>query len=91
METIYQIHRSIMHDPLPHHVAHHFVTFGLDRLLLHIALIEFTPPLPSLYAQLLSLIGHSLLYMIALTESYPLFAPTEFAPPQFAPLPPLHA
>ena len=54
METLnmYQIPRSIMHDPLPHHVAHHFVTFSLDRLLLPITLTEFTPPLPPLYAQL---------------------------------------
>ena len=49
-----------MHDPLSHHVAHqfvtfsldHFVTFSLDRLLLPIDMTEFTPPLPSLYAQL---------------------------------------
>ena len=54
MKTLimYQIPRSIMQDPLPHHVAHHFVTFSLDRLLLPIALTEFTPPLSSLYAQL---------------------------------------
>ena len=95
METLnmYQIPRSIMHDPLPHHVAHHFVTFSLDRLMLPIDMTEFTPSLPSLYSQLPlhaqfpPLIGHSLLCMIAPTESYPLFAPTEFAPPQLAPLP----
>ena len=54
METLnmYQIPRSIMHDPLPHHVAHHFVTFSLDRLLLPIDMNEFSPSLPSLYAQL---------------------------------------
>ena len=62
METLnmYQIPRSIMHDPLPHHVAHHFVTFSLNHfvtfslnwLLLPIDMAEFTPPLPSLYAQL---------------------------------------
>ena len=61
METLnmYQIPRSIMHDPLQNHVAHHFVTFSLDhfvtfsldRLLLPIDMTEFTP-LPSLYAQL---------------------------------------
>ena len=49
--NMYQIPRSIMHDPLPHHIAHHFVTFSLDRLLLPIDMTEFTP-LPSLYAQL---------------------------------------
>ena len=54
-----------MHDPLPHHVAHHFVTFSidhfvtfsidhfvtfsLDQLLLPIDMTEFTPSLPSLY------------------------------------------
>ena len=78
METIimYQIPRSIMHDPLPHHVAHHFVICPLDRLLLPIALIEFTPPFPPLYAQLPPLIDHSLLCTIT---------PTEFPPP----LPPL--
>ena len=119
METLnmYQIPRSIMHDALQNDVAHHFVTFSLDhfvtfsldRLLLPIDMTEFTPSLPSLYAQLPlhaqlyadsstvrsivvlhaqlpPLIGHSLLCMIAPTESYPLFAPTEFAP-----LPPLHA
>ena len=61
METLnmYQIPMSIMHDPLPHHVAHHFVTFSLDhfvtsldRLVLPIEMTEFTPPLSSLYAQL---------------------------------------
>ena len=62
METLnmYQTPRSIMHDPLPHHVAHHFVTFSLDhfvtfsldRLLLPIDMTEFTPPFPSVYAQL---------------------------------------
>ena len=54
METLnmYQIPRSIMHDPLQNHVAHHFVTFSLDRLLLPIDMTEFTPSLPSLYAQL---------------------------------------
>ena len=33
METIimYQIPRSIIHDPLPYHIAHHFVTFSLDH------------------------------------------------------------
>ena len=53
METLnmYQIPRSITHDPLQNHVAHHFVTFSLDRLLLPIDMTEFTP-LPSLYAQL---------------------------------------
>ena len=74
METIiiHQIPRSIMHDPQPNHVVHHFVTFSLDRMLLLFALTEFTPPLPPLYAQLPILIGHSLM---------PLFALTEFAPP----------
>ena len=48
---MYQIPRSIMHDPLQNHVAHHFVTFSLDLLLLPIDMTEFTP-LPSLYAQL---------------------------------------
>ena len=43
-------------------------------------------PLLSLHAQLSPLIDHSLLCMIAPTEFPPLFAPTEFAPPQFAPL-----
>ena len=54
METLNmcQIPRSNMHDPLSHHVAHHFVTFSLDWLLLPIDMTEFTPPLPSLYAQL---------------------------------------
>ena len=101
-----------MHDPLTHHIAHHFVTFSLDhfvtfsldRLLLPIDMTKFTPSLSSLYAQLYAnsstvrstvviahaqlppLIGHSLLFMIAPTEPYPLFAPSEFAP-----LPPLHA
>ena len=57
--NMYQIPRSIMHDPLQNHVAHHFVTFSLDHfvtfsldlLLLPIDMTEFTP-LPSLYAQL---------------------------------------
>ena len=33
METLnmYQIPRSIMHDPLQNHVPHHFVTFSLDH------------------------------------------------------------
>ena len=56
---MYQIPRSIMHDPLQNHIAHHFVTFSLDhfvtfsldRLLLPIDMTEFTP-LPSLHAQL---------------------------------------
>ena len=64
---MYQIPRSIMHDPLPHHIAHHFVTFSLDhfvtfsldRLLLPIDMTKFPPSLPSLYA-LLSL--HAQLY-----------------------------
>ena len=72
METLnmYQIPSSIMHDPLPHHIAHHFVTFPLDhfvtfsleRLLLPIDITEFTPSLLSLYAQLplhAQLYGHS--------------------------------
>ena len=56
--NMYQIPKSIMHNPLQNHVAHHFVTFSLDhfvtsldRLLLPIDMTEFTP-LPSLYAQL---------------------------------------
>ena len=58
--NMYQIPRSIMHDPLQNHVAHHFVTFCLDHfvtfyldlLLLPIDMSEFTLSLPSLYTQL---------------------------------------
>ena len=68
METliIYQIPRSIMHDRLPHHVGHHFVT--IQALF---APTQFTRFLP-LYAQLPPLFGHGLLL---------LFSPTELAPP----------
>ena len=74
METLnmYQIPRSIMHDPLQNHFAHHFVTFSLDhfvtfsldRLLVPIDMTEFTPSLPSLYA-LFPL--HALLYAQSFT------------------------
>ena len=69
METLimYLIPRSIMHDQLPHHVAHHFVTFSLGRLLLLIALTKFTPPLPPLYA--------SCHYTLICMLPPPLFAP----------------
>ena len=77
--NMYQIPRSIMHDPLQNHVAHyfvtfsldHFVTFSLDRLLLPIDMIQF------------------LLHCRHCTLSYTLSC--MLTPPLFAPLLSLHA
>ena len=73
METliIYQIPRSIMHDPLPHDIGHHVVNIQAGLLPLFTP-TEFTPPLLSLYAQLPPMVVLGLL---------PLLAPTELAPP----------